>query len=642
MWKKTLYILLAAGWCCALASEAQEVSEVEARGIAERFFSAEAPGVRSRAYTPENVVSVLADDVSLPYIYVKGNEGRFVLISRHHSESPIVGYGDGMVGGALPWDVRALLHRMNGKRCAPLAENMEAMASVAPLLATVRTQHAPFNEKCPYYINEQGERTETHCMVGCVATALEEVLTYHAYPNALEDTLHGWKTDRYTIEDIPKGTKIDFAHILPIYEAGGYNRVQADAVSSLCYYCGVAARMDWGLNSSGASVRSLEKPLKRAFGYRYMRHLHAGDYTPHRWQELIRSELTASRPVLFVGYTSLLQGHAFVIDGIDAEGFYHVHWGYGGKYDGYFDLSVLNAFEQPQYPTEAGRLMGNFCNQEALFLHPDSVAWETGDTITQKDNLRVDSVAFSRKPDCNGYVTACIYVRNVTGEPIHTTLELLTFAPEDVEKQESGDCLSLTGGTLAPREEKVLKAYCKFTASGQRVLCLVDNVSIRYQDAIEVEAKSRTDVSVSDIRTLDNGEASVSFEVKLTNTSTTAWNGSRITYSLFHGDYTVEEGDVRQWRILNLAPSETMTDTVVFRGLQPDESYTFAVRNPWLVDKMCVVKTRKPTAVKDGTATQTGGGTERTASHDLNGRRMEHPKGNTHTPYIYKGRIIMP
>jgi hypothetical protein len=35
-------------------------------------------------------------------------------------------------------------------------------------------------------------------------------------------------------------------------------------------------------------------------------------------------------------------GHAFVCDGYDGNGLYHFNWGWGGAYDGYFKLAILN------------------------------------------------------------------------------------------------------------------------------------------------------------------------------------------------------------------------------------------------------------------------------------------------------------
>lgn len=624
--------------CCSVSSLSQEISESDAHDIAERFFSNSVSRIQYRALFSENIVRVGEDDTALPYIY-KGVNDEFVVISRKASDNPILAYGECADDGLLPPDVQSLMKQINLSKPLLYPEIQNSIHPIQPLLKTVRSQYAPFNECCPFYVTEDSIETDLHCMVGCVATALEEILTYYAYPKALKDTLFGWERNGYKIDTIFPGTKIDFSNILSVYTEGEYNRKQVDAVASLCYYCGVAAHMNWGLNSSGTSINSLEKPLRSAFDYGYVRHIYASDYTPKRWHELIQGELEALRPVLFAGYTSLLQGHAFVIDGINADGYYHIHWGYGGKYDGYFDLSVLNTFEQPQSPTEVGRLMGHFCNQEALFLYPDSVEWETGDTITHHDNLQIDSVAFSRHPDCNGYVTAELFVRNITDEPITTTVELLTFAPDDSAAFLHGDYLALTGASLDAYEKTVLKAICKFSKSGERVLGISDNdSSFLYVEPLQIEGKTGAGVVVEDVDVLKVDDDSASFVVRFANCSDIAWDGSRITYSLFRGDYTESEGDIRQWKILNLSPSQILSDTITFAGLQSDLQYTFVVRNPWLPEKMCIVQTHQPMLVKKISESQEEKATFNTCCFDLNGIRMKYPKRKN--IYINKGRVI--
>ena len=52
-------------------------------------------------------------------------------------------------------------------------------APVAALLSFTRHQEAPYNAFCPYYRNDDGTLSEERCVVGCVATALEEVISYH-------------------------------------------------------------------------------------------------------------------------------------------------------------------------------------------------------------------------------------------------------------------------------------------------------------------------------------------------------------------------------------------------------------------------------------------------------------------------------
>ncbi len=54
------------------------------------------------------------------------------------------------------------------------------------------------------------------------------------------------------------------------------------------------------------------------------------NYTDDDWFELIASEIRARRPVVLVGFNSTVNaGHAYLLDGIDADGKVHVNWGGG-------------------------------------------------------------------------------------------------------------------------------------------------------------------------------------------------------------------------------------------------------------------------------------------------------------------------
>ena len=55
----------------------------------------------------------------------------------------------------------------------------------------------------------------------------------------------------------------------------------------------------------------------------------------------MKSELCASRPVLYAGYSTKGGGHEFVIDGYDEKGMFHVNWGWDGRDNGYFQLATL-------------------------------------------------------------------------------------------------------------------------------------------------------------------------------------------------------------------------------------------------------------------------------------------------------------
>lgn len=615
-------------FCCSfLAAVCLNVTAVfgrtlspdEAREVALRFFTEKGGTSHSKAYFNKHVesVSVGADGVA-PYVF-QTPEGQFVVVSREESGQLVLAFGNDGRWGEADAGMRAFITSL-GRGVA--AQPAGVTQTVEPLVKNVRSQGAPFNGHCPYLTYADGSRSQNRCLVGCVATALEQILTYYRFPEFLQDTLFGWRTTNYAVDTIAAGTPLCFDDILDVYAEGGYTAENVEAVSLLDYYCGIAARMNWGLNASGANVSRLVEPLRRAFGYRYVRSLYSGAYTPEHWRELLLRELTSGRPVLYAGYTSLIQGHAFVIDGVNSDGFYHVCWGYGGAYDGYYDLSVLNTYAQPQYPTETGRWLGHFCNQEMLVLNPDSVDYEVGDTITDFDNLRIDSVVYSRTPDCNYYTTLKIHLKNITSQPISTTVELLTFEEGDTAAFRNGDYVALTGADLLPDEEKWVTAYCRFTQSGRRVLGISDNdSSFLYLDTLNVIPASGQGVSIVAVDSLVTGE-SATFFVTIQNNSDTSWAGNMVTYSLFKGAYTDSEGDRRQWDVLNLAPAAWQTDTITFEGLLPATDYTFVVRNPWLPASEISFTTAVNTGVTPlRTTTETE--TDKPAFvYDLQGRRV--------------------
>lgn len=617
---KLFFCLLLAAVCLNVSPAlARTLSPDEARDVALRFFSEKGRSPHSKAYFDKHVESIrVGTDGVAPYVF-QTSDGQFVIVSREETDRPMLAFGNDGRWGEADEGMRNFLASL-GRGVA--AQPTVVTQTVEPLVKNVRSQGAPFNNHCPYLTYADGSRSQNRCLVGCVATALEQILTYYRFPEQLQDTLFGWRTANYTVDTIAPGTPLCFDDILDVYEENGYTAENVEAVSLLDYYCGIAARMNWGLNASGASVSRLVEPLRRAFGYRYVRSLYSGAYTPEHWRELLLRELTSGRPVLYAGYTSLIQGHAFVIDGVNSDGFYHVCWGYGGQYDGYYNLSVLNTYENPQYPTETGRWLGHFCNQEMLVLNPDSVGFEEGDTITDFDNLRIDSVVYSRLPDCNHYTTLKIHLKNITSQPISTTVELLTFEEGDTAAFRNGDYVALTGADIEADGEKWVTAYCRFTQSGRRVLGISDNdSSFLYLDTLNVDPASGQGVSVVAVDSLiDSGSAT--FYVTIQNNSDTSWAGNMITYSLFMGAYTDSEGDRRQWDVLNLAPAASQTDTIRFEGLLPATDYTFVVRNPWLPAAELSFTTAVNTGVSPLRTTPDSETDEPAFVYDLQGRRL--------------------
>jgi hypothetical protein len=122
-------------------------------------------------------------------------------------------------------------------------------------------------------------------------------------------------------------------------------QLQKDAVATLMYSCGVAVNMDYGKSSSASSV-TMAKSLITYFNYDANTQFYQRDYySKGEWSNIIKTELNASRPVLYDGQSST-GGHLFVCDGYDSNSLFHFNWGWGGSSNGYFELTVLNPSDQ--------------------------------------------------------------------------------------------------------------------------------------------------------------------------------------------------------------------------------------------------------------------------------------------------------
>ena len=115
-----------------------------------------------------------------------------------------------------------------------------------------------------------------------------------------------------------------------------------NAVAYLMAYCGAAVKMRYNTGSSGAFDRDVISGLIKYFNYsETMSFEYKTNYSEVEWDNLVYSELAKGNPVYYSGQSNS-GGHAFVCDGYDGKGYYHINWGWGGTSDGHFLLSALN------------------------------------------------------------------------------------------------------------------------------------------------------------------------------------------------------------------------------------------------------------------------------------------------------------
>ncbi len=316
-------------------------------------FTTPSGGMRAPARALQQS-AIVAQDAA--YIAVN-TRGGYVLVGADDRLPEVLGYGD---NGNFDADNASPAFRY-WMQC--YAEELEAVSSqqsvisdqqsvissqraalpkaVEPLMTCTWNQSAPYNDFAPYY-NDNGGKSVT----GCVATAMAQVMYYHKHP-AIGTGSHSY----YWIctEPVGKtatlsanfgGTTYQWDKMLDSYRSG-YTTEQAAAVATLMYHCGVSIDMGYG-SSSGAYTEKVPAALKEYFGYdANYQCIKKVMYPADSLNSIIYAELSAQRPVIVSGSNDE-GGHAFVTDGCDKKGYFHINWGWGGSNDGYYLLTALN------------------------------------------------------------------------------------------------------------------------------------------------------------------------------------------------------------------------------------------------------------------------------------------------------------
>ena len=205
---------------------------------------------------------------------------------------------------------------------------------VLPMLTTTWDQSPYYNNYCP-----------TGTPAGCSAIATAQVMKYWNYPErgTGSHSYHSWSYGDLSADF--GNTTYDWAN-MPDALTRSSTSQQVDAVATLCYHVGVSMNMDYGPDGSGAQTvgnyNSAQAGLVNYFGYSSTLHgVYKRNYTNAAWVTLMKDEMDAGRPVIYAGYDDR-SGHAFVFDGYNSLDQFHVNWGWGGYYDGYYSVGVLN------------------------------------------------------------------------------------------------------------------------------------------------------------------------------------------------------------------------------------------------------------------------------------------------------------
>ncbi len=355
-------LLLAIALIWAGSLKAAQVGESTARDVAVHVLrerSASFLATRSSdlqlVYTKTGSAS--GQSAAPVYFRVFNAEGQgFVIVSGDDLVMPVLGYSTerAFPSGSLAQNVAKWLEGYAGEIQAAIEAEGPAVQAVAvawqeaisgvhadrdtegvnPLVQTMWDQSPNVNAMCP-----------GGSVTGCVATAMAQVMKYHNHP-AQGAGLHSYNEPHYGTLSANFGATTYNWTAMPNTVSGPNN-----AVATLMYHCGVGVDMNYTPQVSGAWVISSHSPgtennaefaLRTYFGYdQGMQGIARDNYSEQQWTNLLKTELDASRPIIYDGFGSG-GGHCFVCDGYDDSNYFHFNWGWGGQVNGYFTVGALN------------------------------------------------------------------------------------------------------------------------------------------------------------------------------------------------------------------------------------------------------------------------------------------------------------
>lgn len=369
---------------------AKPIDKSQAKKIAESFFSQNKTGfiygkqsvVRENGtlqlvYAAKSSPQKLSTDIPLYYVFNNGENEGFVVVSADTRVKQILGYSDsGSFSVAdMPENMRDWF-AMYEEEIAYAIENLpeiytqeepkripaQITETVEPLLGDIKyDQGKPYNDDCPR-IN--GKQTPT----GCVATGLAQIMKYHQWPDRGEGS-HSYISRKYKIELSANfgEASYDWKKIKTHYNNSSKAEDKAE-IAKLMSHIGVAVEMNYKPSGSGTDTFRGVKSLITYFKYaKTMEFLSAFEYadSPGEWENKIKTELQAGRPILYRGVARNAQGrtsgHAFVCDGFNKDGLFHFNWGWSGDANGYYALTAL----QPR-----GNAY-NFAHQMVIGIQPN-------------------------------------------------------------------------------------------------------------------------------------------------------------------------------------------------------------------------------------------------------------------------------
>lgn len=202
-------------------------------------------------------------------------------------------------------------------------------------------QNAPYNNFCPLDISHGGSRS----VAGCPAVAMAQILNFHNTTMNVgfddnDDYYHSYLGNNYWIDNnyvqygFPSFPQLN--SYLSTVQSHYQNQIPLtnDDKASLTFACGVAATQVYAAGGSGTFGVAQAYDAYERFNCTTIDLLDSSD--PDLYERLLNNMKDARPAHLAVVNQQWTVGHNVVVDGYNTNGYYHINFGWGGSYNGWY------------------------------------------------------------------------------------------------------------------------------------------------------------------------------------------------------------------------------------------------------------------------------------------------------------------
>lgn len=362
-------IVIMATTLCPLYTAARNISADEAKGAATVFMNTY--GNHSHVEADELVLVHTIDnpDLGVPACYFFNvSDWGWIIMTGSSAFNPVVGFSN-RCGGLNPENMSEGMKYYVGEYANMVsavqnADQEEHFADNDAWVSLWKEEFAPAAKAGEHYLMDetwdQGEPDGSiynsqcpqingqYCYVGCVATALSQIIHYYKFP-VKPFGYHSYSWNNTSLRVNYDELTFDYS-LMPNRLTRNSSAAQKAEVAKLCYAVAVSIDMGFGTSGSGAYSANVPNSMASYFKYRTCTQISRTEQSNDTaFCNTIRRELMLNRPVYMSGGSSTntsggdAAGHAWVVCGYrdDLHDYYWFNWGWSGSDDGWLNL-VLN------------------------------------------------------------------------------------------------------------------------------------------------------------------------------------------------------------------------------------------------------------------------------------------------------------